>query len=328
MNIKEISIFLTLWAVSLILVIVAVFLYAQAYMFIFEKKNYEYGTWIWTPITQMTPEMMASQIGKVAENNFNAIYITTDEYLEMANLPESERERKISEYYLKIDNFISLAKEKGISVDAEAGWSDWAEPENAYKAQEIMNFVDHYNGSHEHKFRAVQFDVEPYLLPTYEDNKEEILTKFVIFVEGVSSKSRELKLPVTFVIPHFYDSGQGWTPKINFNGKSDYAFNHMISILGPLKNSKIIIMAYRNFAEGENGSLEISAKEIEDAEKTDVEIIIAQETGDTDPALVTFYGYTRADLFSQLKILAERFKNNKSFGGFAIHYLDVFLDLP
>jgi hypothetical protein len=127
------------------------------------------------------------------------------------------------------------------------------------------------------------------------------------------------------VIPHFYDSTQAWTPKTTLNGVSDYTYTHLLRILNRNPNSTIIVMAYRDYFEGEGGTREIVTPEIQQAGTT--KVIVAQETGNVEPDYVTFYGQSRGELFSALGSIQNAFKNNAGFGGIAVHYFDPFIEL-
>ena len=99
----------------------------------------------------------------------------------------------------------------GIAVDAESGWRDWAAIANRNKPYAIMDFVAQYNGSHTAKFRQLQYDIEPYLLPSYETNKATVLTEYIDFVNELVARDT-YGLGIQMVIPHFYGSQDGWTP--------------------------------------------------------------------------------------------------------------------
>jgi hypothetical protein len=131
------------------------------------------------------------------------------------------------------------------------------------------------------------------------------------------------------VIPHFYDSRQAWTPSISFGGKNAFAFTHLLDILQSKPGSTLIIMAYRNYFEGDGGTRELSAAELDEAASGGyaTHIVVAQETGNVEPSYVTFYGLSKSDLAGALGDIRAAFSANKNFGGVAVHYLEPFLDL-
>jgi hypothetical protein len=297
----------------------------------YAQQNKEFGTWVWTTPDQLSTQDMQNIVMNAAVNNFNLIYLTIDSYLSIDNMSDgTAKEQKKSAYMDSLAQFVSIANTRGIAVDAEAGWRDWSETSGRSKSYAILNFVEAYNQARPNqKVRGLQYDVEPYLLPAYSNaNKQAgILTNFVQWVDQITTMSQNKSFTLSFVIPHFYDAQQKWTPQVTFNGKKDYTFNHMVSIMNRLPSSNILIMAYRDFALGNNGTIQISQKEIADAEGSNIHIIVAQETGNVDPDYVTFYGQSKNELYTEIDKVNNAFAGNQSFGGIAIHYLDPFLAL-
>ena len=290
----------------------------------------EYGVWVWESPYVMGTIKSNDVINKASANGFNAIYITIDDYLDIIDMPQGTlKTQSLNNYTTALTSFITYAQQKGMRVDAEAGWRDWAKPEVRYKAYSILEFVNSYNAANPNsKFRNVQYDVEPYILPEYETDKATVLYNFVDMVNQLVIKNTS-DLGIVMVIPHFYDSTQNWTPQITFNGSYASTFTHILRILDTKQNNSIIIMAYRDHALGQDGTIALAQPEINEASLSQhrVKIHIAQETGNVDPNYVTFYGKTRSQLMSELTIIKDAFSTSRAFGGLSIHYLDPFLAL-
>jgi hypothetical protein len=283
----------------------------------------EYGIWLWRSAYDLEPGESEAIISRAKEARFNAIYITADDY---ANNPA----RFDKDLYLeKLSLFVVAARNAGIAVDLVGGSPDWIKPENREKGYALIELADEFNRRYESRVRGVQYDVEPYLLPEYETGKEHVLGEFIDFVERSVAKLPDQPLGFDVVIPHFYDSTQKWTPKIRYGGRNEYTFTHLLHILDKRKNSRIIIMAYRNFVEGSNGSWTLAKSEIEEATGGNylTRILVAQETGNIQPSYVTFYEVPKKSLFSSLERISWHFRAEKSFGGFAIHHMESFLRL-
>lgn len=288
----------------------------------------EYGTWVWTSPYAMSDAYMNKVIDAAAANNIGVIYLTIDDYLTIDSLAEgADKEAKKAKYDSSLEKFIVAAKARGVAVDVEAGWRDWAESPNTYKATTIIDYAIRYNATHTNKIRGVQFDVEPYLLPTYEKNKALILTNFVALVDRAAEQMGSNPMRLSFVIPHFYDSAQAWTPAVTHEGISAHTFDHMLRILDARAGSSIILMSYRNFAQGNDGSIQISQKEVDGAAGRPTKVIVAQETGNVEPDYVTFYGTSRAEYEKQVAQINSAFGAKSGFGGIAVHYIDPFLEL-
>ena len=295
-----------------------------------EKNQREYGSWIWTPIMQMTPDYVEKTLSDAKTNGVNVIYLSIDSYLDIFTMEKgAERERQKDIFTNKLKDFITRANAKGIAVDAEAGWRNWAEGDNIYKGFAIVNYVKNFNVTNQNKFRGFQYDVEPYLLDDYEENKETILRNFVELVDKTVYFLKDSDLYFSVVVPDFYDEKDDFTPKFSYNGKKESAFKHLLNILEKKENSSIIIMSYRNFAEGDDGSIEVSNNEMQTAKKGkyDTKIIIAQETGDFPPPYITFHNTSKKYFDNELKKINNAFDDHPSFGGIAVHYVNAFLAL-
>lgn len=290
----------------------------------------ETGTWLWTPTMQLTPEYSESILSGAAKNGINTIYISIDSYLDIFVMQKgAERERLKKEFSQKLEDFIVRANKKGIAVDAEAGWKNWAEPDHTYKAFAIVNFVKNFNDTHQNKFRGFQYDVEPYLLDEYLVDPAPVLQRFVELVDKTEVFLANSDLRFSVVIPDFYDEKDKMLPKFSYAKKKKSVVEHLLNILDRRNQSSLIIMSYRTFADGHDGSIEISQNEMQTANRGryDTKIIIAQETGDVPPPYITFHRTSKEHLNKQISRIKETFGKNENFGGIAIHYVNSFLAL-
>lgn len=290
----------------------------------------ESGVWVWESAKNMSESHMNEIALYAKQSGFNIIYLTIDDLLPTLLLPTGQdKTNKLNAYSAEVAKFLSIAQSHGLAVDAVAGWKDWSEPAHQHKPLAMLDYVANFNDTQNIKFRLIQFDIEPYLLTRYEKNKVSVLTNLVNLTDKIQAQSNNRGLSFSMVIPHFYDAAQNWTPSIIFQGKKDYTFNHMLNILDRQEGNSIIIMSYRNYSIGKNGTIEISQKEITDADISSgsTKVIIAQETGPVDPYYVTFYDTSRAYMFSQASLINNAFQSNNSFGGIAVNYIDPFKTL-
>lgn len=285
----------------------------------------ERGVWVWDSVSQMDAIEMERIVRAVKEHGFTAVYLTIDHYLDIY-----DSQKSTEEYTKTIETFIALAHASGLSVDAVAGARDWAEPTVQYRGRDILDYVAQFNRTHEMKFRALQYDIEPYLLPRYEKNKASVLKNYITFIDELATTASESGIKLSIVVPHFYDSTQGWTPSIEYGGTQAHAFDHVLSILNRREGNIIIVMAYRDHAKGEDGTIELSRAEVHAASRLrgSTTVIVAQETGDVDPGYVTFFNTSKQKLFSELALVEEVFAKEYAYGGYAVHYLEPFLALP
>ncbi|HEY4509266.1 MAG TPA: hypothetical protein VJC13_03275 [Candidatus Paceibacterota bacterium] len=294
---------------------------------VIKSEGPENGTWLWTPILSITPQYRKTIISNAKNRGIKNIYISIDSYLDIYVMPDgSEKIAKKKAFDAVLAAFIQLANKNGISVDAEAGWRNWAEDGNTYKAFATVNYAIEFNKNHQTKLRGFQYDVEPYLLDRYKKEKADVLVSFIKLVDQTVSQLSDSDLQFMVVIPEFYDKSSG-SPKFVYKNVSGFAIDHLLSVLDQREGSKIIIMSYRNWSLGEDSSVEISQDEIRTADSHQTKIVVAQETGDVMPSYVTFHNTSRAYLKSQTTNIQKAFAKNKSFGGLAVHYINAFMEL-
>ncbi len=278
----------------------------------------------------MSPQYIKSIISDAKANGVNTMYVSIDTYLDVFVMPKgSEREKQKKAYSDKLEYFISEAKSFGIAVDAEAGWRNWAEGDNIYKAFAVVSYVKNFNDTQKDKFRGFQYDIEPYLLDSYVGNEASVLKNFVSLIDQTQNFMATSTLKLSVVVPDFYDEKDGMTPKFSYNGDKEYVFKHLLNILNKKSDNSIIIMSYRSFADGYDGSIEISKNEMDTAKSGsyDTKIIIAQETGKASPSYITFYNTSKKYLGKEVGSISSVFGSYPNFGGIAVHYVNAFLAL-
>ncbi|MBY0310058.1 DUF11 domain-containing protein [Patescibacteria group bacterium] len=274
----------------------------------------EYGLWLWHSAVTLSGTKMDTVIADAKRAGFNVIYITVDDWMAYDS----------AEYYAALATFVRKAEAQGIAVDALAGAANWAEPAHREKGYGVIDFVLAYKAQGL-PLRGFQFDVEPYLLSTYESNKAPVLTNFVEFIDVSTAKLESSPLRFGVVIPHFYDSEQAWTPAITYGNQTAHTFTHLLRILNRKTNSTIIVMSYRNFFEGNNGVRQLSSPEITEARGSATKVIVAQEVGNVEPDYVTYFGTTKSLLTSNIALINNTFGTESGFGGVAIHHYDPYL---
>ena len=296
----------------------------------FKEETQEYGTWLWTPTLVITPEYTQTILNEAERENINTIYLSVDSYLDIFAMPDGvAKERKKGEFEKVLNNFIVEANKRGIEVDAEGGWRNWAEPGHEYKSLAIVSFVKEFNSKNLNKFRGFQYDVEPYMLEGYEQSSSTALSNFIKLVDKTEKSLDPDGLRFSVVIPAFYDKDDGATPLITYRGVETSVFEHLLKILERRNGNSIIVMSYRNFAKKSDGSIEISNNELSTARRGryNTRIVIAQETGDFLPEYITFHGKSKNYFRNETGLLSKAFVRNPNFGGLAIHFANSMYEL-
>ncbi len=292
------------------------------------NNQMESGTWLWTPLISITPSYRDYVINGAKQNGITAIYLSLDSYLDVFTMPTgSARDEAKEKFDQALEDFIAEAHSQGIAVDAEGGWQNWAEPGNEYKPEALLEYVIKFNQTHSEKLRGFQYDVESYLLPQYQNDKQIIFYNFVYLVDKTVAKLSGTGLQFSVVIPDFFDGESNETPQFSYRGETGYVVDHLLRVLGRRDGSRLIVMSYRNISRGDDGTIDISRSEIEKANSTNTKVIIAQETGDVLPQYVTFFNTSRKYYDRQVSQIKNTFAADKSFAGIATHYINSFLEL-
>lgn len=295
---------------------------------VLSDNSFEEGTWLWTPMMLITPEYRDEIILGAKQNGINVIYLSIDSYLDIYVMTDGEEKERQKEKFKNIlRDFIRTANQSGIKVDAEAGWQNWAMEEHLYKPGAILDFVINWNKVEEYKFRGFQYDVESYLLPEFKNNSVGVLSDFLDLISQSVTKLHNSGLEFSIVIPEFYDGTYEEAPKFFYKFSRGSVLEHLLKILERRKGSKVIIMSYRNYSQGPDGTIEISQDEMNQAKDKSTKIIIAQETGNFPPPNITFYGKTKARYERELALVYKAFEKDINFGGIAVHYINTFLEL-
>ena len=290
----------------------------------------EYGTWLWTPTMEITPTYIDTILSGAKARGVNVLYVSIDSYLDIYKLPDGpDKDQKKKEFTAKLEDIVRRAHDKGIAVDAEGGWRNWAERTDIYKAFAVVNYVREFNDTQTYTLRGFQYDVEPYLLDLYKKDPALVLTHFLDLVDQTVTLLKGSAMTLSVVVPDFYDAGSGLSPHFTYAGIDSYAYNHLLDILQNRPHSEVIVMSYRNFATGDDGAIDITSGEIQTAQSGvySTKVIVAQETGEVLPPYITYNKTTRNYLSQQISDIRKAFGTSPNFGGIAIHYVNSYLVL-
>jgi hypothetical protein len=288
----------------------------------------ERGTWLWTPTLAITPAYRNEVIAGAKKNDITVIYISLDSYLDIYVMPDGpEKALKRQAFDTILQQFIVTANKNGIAVDAEAGWRNWAEPGNEYKAFAILEYVREFNATHTEQFRGFQYDIEPYVLSSYATDKKTVLRNFIDLIYKTVTRLNDSDLAFSVVIPEFYDGANGETPRFLYGLNYTYTFTHLLKVLERRPGSTLIIMAYRNKSTGHDGSIVVSEDEVREANDYRARVIIAQETGDVEPPFITFHNTSLGALNTEIQHIENAFADHQSYHGIAIHYINALMNL-
>jgi hypothetical protein len=253
------------------------------------------GTWIWN--TSILEKQQQSILHFASQNHITHLYVWVN--------PTNAKK----ETYQK---FIQAANMNHIKVEALAGDPVWATLEGQKNITQFITWVKNYNQSVSppHRFSGVHLDIEPYLLPDWNTNREKVVKEWMLNMDMVSRVTKESLpgLTRTVDLPFWINSLK--TPASNEN----------VSAWMMRKFDHISIMAYRDTGIGPNSIYELSAPIVQEAGRLNKSVIIdvemnpVQESGDT-----TFNKKGPHKMKQELKKVQNKFYFSSGFLGFAVH---------
>ena len=263
----------------------------------FVKDTGILGTWWWW----VEPEDQNSHLNFAAENGVNEIYYYTQNFDSQTSA------------------FIKKARNRGIKVfllldDINYIW-------DYDKFIGIMNkYIAYQNKAPEKsKFAGLHLDLEPLLLPGFEENKEDFLQDYLDFVVWVCSRYQSgpgfisPAVTIDFDIPYWYDND------VAYRGGKIKLYQALI-----IEADRVFVMSYRDTAQK---TYEASKKEVAFAGSLGKQIILGAETGRVDETPEdSYYGKGRDFFYEQLHELHQLVEYGNY--GLSIHHIGSWYLMP
>ena len=207
-----------------------------------------------------------------------------------------------TELAAQLHALVDVAARSGIEVGAVAGDAWWPSAQGRLDTAALLSFVARQRAAGL-QIVSLHLDVEPWGLDEWASDKVALLGEYLDYVDDVERLRREVdpSLPVSYLIPYWFDGSNGEAPDVSHGGRTAAPFAHLTDILDA--GSALVIMAYRNTAEGPNGIYALAADEARDGS---VPIQLAVETAPIEPASATFAGSCLARLDVETRSAANR----------------------
>ncbi len=232
--------------------------------------------------------------------------------------------------YLK--RFLRKAHAAGIKVHGLDGWNDAFLPEKQPDFLAAIQRILDYNKqvAEEERFDGFQSDVEPVTFKGYHQSVEDKKRIDLQFIE-LHAKGRDLitrsglkNFEYGLAILESYDKDKPET-YVTWNGKTGNVAEHAIDIF-----DYFAIMSYHDLA---RVTIKSAQYNVDLAAAKGKKALIGAETLDIFTKYqgsreITFYEEGVDEMEKELKKVYHHFKDNKGFGGFAIHHYDSYRTLP
>lgn len=253
------------------------------------------GTWIWEAQTISTQRERILDFAK--HNGVTHIYLYVD------------REKVAPQHYAQ---FIGSASELGIKVEALGGDPSWGWKHKRIHLQSFIDWVASYNtdAEEDERFSGLHLDIEPYLLPEWKTERPRVIEEWLSNLEFAQIHARwRGNLDIAVDVPF-------WIHEVAVPGYDEYAVSTWL-----LKRfGTIVLMDYRDKAEGVDGILANALPIVEAASTMEKSVVIGVEIAPNDEAeKTTFFEEGSLAMEQELMITRRTLKRSSGFRGVAVH---------
>ncbi len=294
------------------------------------------SSWLWKSAQSFSAKDMNNVLDFAKSMNIQTIYLRIDDYIDIYEMKDQTKKNiKLKDFNEANKKFIKQANKRNIKIHALGGDVTWAEPDYRYMTFLLLDYVKKFNTNEKDGFSGIQFDIESYNMNKYESRRTNILKNYLTTVDKIVKTCKieglcdDVKFSLGFTVPFWFDNENNNHVTLRWNKQTKPVVYHLLDILNRNTNSYVVIMSYRNFAEGKDGSIEHAFSEIEYADKyaPNVSIIIGQETTYAKLKKISFFGKDKKLFNQEINKIRYSFNENKTFDGIAIHNLLSYMQL-
>lgn len=262
----------------------------------FEEVDHEEirGTYIWHASNVIDEQDKILQFAK--ENDINLLYTRLDR----------------TQDYTVYNEFVERAHALGIEVHAMGGHPNWALEKGEERLKMFIDYVNGYNKAvpPRQQFDGIHLDIEPYVLKDWSDSSEGVLTTWkdnIELFQNEVKKESDLETSVDLAI---------WLDDHQIPGQSDMSFSKWV--IDTVDHTTL--MAFRDTAEGSNGIVDVSEKEMEFADELGKELIVSVEMKQNENVPhISFYEEGKAVMEEELDKTESILSRHDSYHGNAVH---------
>ena len=298
-----------------------------------KKNGHEVSSWIWNSPESLDGDKISELLDFADNENISTIYLNISDYIDIDEMKDDENKiNKLNKFKGSLKLFLSVAHQKNMKVHALGGDSEWALSSHHYIPLKLLDFVISFNKENEDnlRFDGIQFDIEPHNLKDFNVNKKVILNDYLDLcnslsqniIETLSNNEIFKDFQMGFVVPYWFDNENGNCPPVVWQEKeAKLVVFTLLDVLNRVKNGYLVVLSYRNVADGKDGSIIHAKTEIDYAQDSakNVSVIIGQETTKVEPSKITFYGEERMGFKEEVLKIFDFFKDKEVFRGIGIH---------
>jgi hypothetical protein len=204
-----------------------------------------------------------------------------------------------------LERLKALCDEAGIILDALGGEPSWT-------TDHATALAWARGAAATGLFHGLHLDVEPYLLPTWNDDQASLVPDYLALLDQtIAATDLPLELDVPF-----------WLPTVAVSGGGNLADAVLARVAG------VTVMSYRNTATGANSIVGVADDLLRRAGAVAKPVRLGAETQALgDCSYCSFHGTTEARLHSTLSAVDAAAQHYPAFAGIAVHQYESWVAL-
>ncbi len=291
-------------------------------------KGYTVGMWNWTEPGQTTKAQVQQDAKRLKSQGISEVYIDISGYIDYDESTAANRQTKIDSYTAALKQYVSILNTQGIKTQALVGNIKWSSPDYAYIPQKLLNYIAQYNAAATtaEKLSGVQFDIEFYSADDFTDDPVQNTLDYIAMVKQLVALknvqfANDPSFAIGFTVADWLDGTNAhFIPNLSVGGGPLLTpYEQIIAQLKGVSGAYIAVMAYRNHADGPDGTIVRASSEVKLAQGAGVHVLVGEEAGKVEPAKLTFYGRSKNDLKQSTMDVQKAFSAYSMFGGFGIN---------
>lgn len=286
--------------------------------------------WVWDATILTNPPHAEELLAFCAQKHISVVYISLGDVFSSTKREPTDP-RHVTAAQLRV--FVRAAHSRGVQVEGLDGDPSFAlTPKHEMTLKRLQKALAYNHASApEERLDGWQWDTEPYLLPEYKAGPEGARDVLLQYLNSAAEMRDAVKgetgFRLGYAIPSFFDAAN---KTVAWRGVSKPAGFHLLDLLDSV-GGYVAIMAYREKADGQNGTIQISQDEVDYARKNAprARVWIGQETGAAkgDPETITFWEEGEGAMETELAKINAAFAGNPVLGGIAIHHWASYEDI-
>jgi hypothetical protein len=291
----------------------------------------------WRGLGQLTRPSTRQRLRFLHGQGFTTVYVDLGEYLDAADRPKTpERQALLRRLAGNLGYFVAEASRLGLTVHAVGAGPTWTDPDLRYLGPKLVRLVGQYNATAPpaQRLKGVQLDIEPYVDPSFFDDTQRSLLAYLETMQDIVASYRQVRarpgnhtLRLGVAIPFWFDGEADAPGPVPFDGATKPAAFHLVDMLADLAHAYLVVMAYRNFTDGEDGSIRLLRAEFDYLTSAGARcgLVVGQEYTAEDPPQVTFHGLGRAVFRAAAAEIAAAYGHLAQFGGVSVNDVDAYM---